>query len=333
MATLYLMEQQTWLHKENQRFVVQINKKEKREILIREINQILLFGNIQITTPAINTCLQEQIIVLFLSQSGQYNGHLWSLEANHLNLEITQIQKHRELAFQLPVCRGIVLGKILNCRQLLLRLNRKRKLKEIEEAIIGIDADLKKAEIVEDIDQLRGYEGVSASRYFPALGKLIVNPDFQFSQRHRQPPTDPVNSLLSFGYTLLFNNVLSLIIAEGLSPYFGNFHYGERKKPYLAFDLMEEFRSPIVDSLVLRLVNTPLVSSEDFEQADNDGVYLSNSARKTFLTNFENRLNQTISHPDQRSPVTYRQVIHLQVRRYKQYLLSGTPYQPFVRST
>jgi CRISPR-associated protein Cas1 len=87
------------------------------------------------------------------------------------------------------------------------------------------------------------------------LGQLIINPAFNFSLRHRQPPTDPVNSLLSFGYTLLFNNILSLIIAEGLSPYFGNLHYGEKPKPYLAFDLMEEFRSLIVDPLVLKIIN------------------------------------------------------------------------------
>lgn len=332
MATLYLMEQTAYVYKDNQRFVVQVTKEQKTELLIREIEKIMLFGNVQMSTPAINACLQENIIVLFLSEGGEYNGHLWSLEATNLNSHIVQIQKHSDLTFQLPICRAIVLGKLHNSRQLLLKLNRKHLDSEIVAAISGIESDIKKAEEVDNIDQLRGYEGIAAARYFPAFGKLITNPQFSFSQRHRQPPTDPVNSLLSFGYTILFNNVLSLIIAEGLSPYFGNFHYGEKKKTYLAFDLMEEFRSPIVDSLVLWLINKSVLSPQDFDKANNGGVYLSNSARRTFLTSMENRLNQTISHEDVESSVTYRQAIHLQIRRYKQYLISGVPYQSFIRN-
>ncbi len=114
----------------------------------------------------------------------------------------------------------------MNSRQLLLRLNRKRQVPDVAKAIAGINTDILAVDSVKNIDSLRGYEGIAAARYFPALGKLISNSAFSFSLRNRQPPTDPVNSLLSFGYTLLFNNVLSLIIAEGLSPYFGNFHYG-----------------------------------------------------------------------------------------------------------
>ena len=124
------------------------------------------------------------------------------------------------------VCQAIVRGKLMNSRQLLLRLNRKRQVPDVAKAIAGINTDILAVDSVKNIDSLRGYEGIAAARYFPALGKLISNSAFSFSLRNRQPPTDPVNSLLSFGYTLLFNNVLSLIIAEGLSPYFGNFHYG-----------------------------------------------------------------------------------------------------------
>lgn len=111
--------------------------------------------------------------------------------------------------------------------------------------------------------------------------------------------------------------MLSFIIAEGLSPYIGNFHYGERQKPYLAFDLMEEFRSPIVDSLVLNIINHCLFKPKDFDVvASTGGVYLSQSARKVFLKQFETRMNEEVSHPDLISQVTYRHAIQLQVRRY-----------------
>jgi CRISPR-associated protein Cas1 len=213
-----------------------------------------------------------------------------------------------------------------------MRLNRKRQIPKVEEAITSINSDLSYLDSVDNVDQLRGYEGAGAAQYFPALGQLITNPDFSFSQRHRQPPTDPVNSLLSFGYMLLFNNVLSLIITEGLSPYFGNFHYGEKHKPYLAFDLMEEFRSLIVDSVVLKVLNTPLLKPDDFAAGEsNGGVYLTDAARRTFITHLENRFNEMVSHQDLQSPVSYRQAIQLQIRRYKQSLLANVPYEAFLR--
>ena len=332
MATLYLTDQGTTVYKEHLRFVVGMAPGGKLEIPIREIERILVFGNIQLTTQVLGACLQEGIPVLFLSQSGYYRGHLCSLNPLHLDSEIIQIQKHKEESFQRETCRSIIRGKLLNSKQLLLRLNRKRKVAAVTQAIEGIAADLASLERVQQIDQLRGYEGIGAARYFPAWGELITNPEFSFNKRVRHPPTDPVNALLSFGYTILHNNVLSLIIAEGLSPYFGNLHYGEDRKPYLAFDLIEEFRSPIVDSLVLRVVNKNSLRPSDFEPLHSSrGIYLTQSARQTFLRQLEIQMNEEVSHPDLKSPVTYRQAIQLQIRRYKRSLVHGIAYEPFLR--
>ena len=116
---------------------------------------------------------------------------------------------------------------------------------------------------------------------------MITHPDFDWQGRNFHPPLDPVNSLLSFGYTLLFNNVFSLLLAEGLNPYLGHLHGAERQKAYLAFDLMEEFRSPIVDALVMRLVNQKTVRPSDFTwPQEHGGVYLSGPARRIFLRRF-----------------------------------------------
>ncbi|MEQ8383607.1 MAG: CRISPR-associated endonuclease Cas1 [Coleofasciculus sp. A1-SPW-01] len=324
MAAIYLIEQGTTIYKEYQRFIIYVSEKPKLEVPIREVQQILVFGNIQLSTPVMQVCLREQIAVVFLSQSGRYHGHLWSSEFRDLDQELVQVRRWGDAAFQFQVSQAIVYGKLMNSKQLLLRFNRKRKLPDVERAIIGINQDIEALEFSESLDRLRGYEGIGAARYFPALGQLITNSRFEFSLRNRQPPTDPVNSLLSFGYTLLFNNVLGFIIAEGLSPYLGNFHYGERQKPYLAFDLMEEMRSVVVDSLVLNIVNHSLFKPQDFDTVPSTGgVYLNQSARRVFLKQFETRMNEEVSHPDLQSKVTYRQAIQLQVRRYKQSLLSG----------
>lgn len=333
MATIYLIEPGTSIYKQYQRFVVHVPEKDRLEIPIREVEKILIFGNINLSTPVINACLKSQITVLFLSSSAQYQGHLWTAKATNFNTEVIQLNRQQDREFQFQVSKAIVFGKLINSKQLLLRFNRKRKVMAVKQAISGITRDLEALQTADNLDTLRGYEGIGAARYFPALGNLIINPEFNFSQRNRQPPTDPVNSLLSFGYTLLFNNVLSLILAEGISPYWGNFHYGEHKKPYLAFDLMEEFRSPIVDSLVLRIIGKSMLKKGNFEVSNsNGGVYLTNSGRRIFLKQFELQMNQKVSHPDIQSQVTYRHAIQLQVRRYRQNLFHSIPYQPFLRT-
>lgn len=121
-------------------------------------------------------------------------------------------------------------------------------------------------------------------------------------------------------------------MAEGLNLYLGNLHGAERQKAYLAFDLMEEFRSPVVDSLVLRLINQKIIRPTDFTwPKENQGVYLTNPARRIFLKHFEKRMTATVTHPDVKDPVSYRRVIHLQVQRYKRAVLSQSPYEAFQR--
>lgn len=336
MSTLYLVQQGTTLRKEQARFVV--NDKtgsEPLEVPIREVERILVFGHVQLTTQVISSCLELQIPVIFLTQAGEYKGHLWSAESADLMVETAQFQRRQEESFRLAMAREIVQGKIWNSKQLLLRLNRKRQLPEVAEAIVKLNQDLEavgQPENTATLDQIRGYEGTAAARYFPALGKLIVNPGFSLTGRNFYPPKDPMNSLLSFGYTLLYNNVLSLLLSEGLNPYLGNLHGAERPKAYLAFDLMEEFRSPIVDTLVIKLVNQKVLKPTDFTWPNAEGgIYLNEAARRVFLKRFEDRICSPTSHPDVQSQVSYRRAIQLQIQRYVKATLGNVPYQSFRR--
>ena len=335
MSTLYLVQQGTTLRKDQGRLIVQQPQESDLEILIREVEQILVFGNIQLTTQVISTCLESGIPIVFLTQLGEYKGHLWSAESNHLEIETAQFDRHRDPEFQMAIAREIVKGKLWNSKQLLLRLNRKRSIAEVGEAIAKIAeaiATVSDRAKVTTIDQLMGYEGSSAARYFPALGRLITNPGFTLTERTRRPPKDPVNSLLSFGYTLLYNNVLSLLLAEGMNPYLGNLHYSEVANRSLAFDLMEEFRSSVVDALVMRLINQKVLRPTDFSwTAEDGGIYLTDAARRVFLKNFEERISTKITHPDVKEMVSYRRAIHLQVSRYRRLLLAGQPYEAFLK--
>jgi len=333
MAILYLVRQGTAVRKEHGRFVVEIPDEENIEIPIREVERILVFGNCKLSSSTISACLGQNIPVAFLSQMGEYKGQLGSVENQDIEIERSQFQRQADANFSLELSRAVVWGKLMNSRQLLMRLNRKRKIEEVRVAIDGISTDIDNVEATDLLDSLRGYEGKAAARYFPAFGKLIQNEGFQFEKRHHRPPTDLVNSLLSFGYSLLFENVFSFIVCEGMTPYIGHFHYGDRQNAYLAFDLMEEFRSPIVDSLVLKLINTCIVKPTDFSWPTAEkGVYLTKMARRVFLKHFENRMNEAVSHPDIQGKVSYRRAIHLQVKRYKRYLLEEIAYEPFLRA-
>jgi CRISP-associated protein Cas1 len=339
MSTLYLVEQGATLRKEQGRLIVKSAGKETAgnttEIPIEEVERVLVFGNIQISTQAIGACLEAQIPVIFLSQLGEYKGHLWSSEQTNLPLESQQFRQQDDLEFKLKMARTIVAGKILNSRHLLLRLNRKRSLPEVDRAVesIGQAEEIQQQlAAMTTLEQIRGCEGAAAASYFGALGQLISNNGFSFTTRNRRPPKDPVNALLSFGYTLLLNNVLSLMLAEGLNPYLGNLHGSDRISAFLSFDLMEEFRSPIVDTLVMRLINQKILRPTDFTFPDRDGgIYLEPTPRRLFLKHFENRISTPIKYLDLAEPISYRRVIELQVRQYTRVLLAGVDYVPFRR--
>lgn len=333
MSTIYLVQQGGIISKKQGRFQFKVADQTQQDIPVREISKMLLYGNIHLTTPVISTCLYNQISVVFLSQSGKYKGHLWSADGGEITSEFAQFERRQDEAFCLETTRVIVRAKLQNSKQLLLRFNRKRRIDAVAEAIEGINTDLRKVAVGQTVDQLRGYEGSSAARYFPALGALIMPEGFEMVRRTRRPPTDPINALLSFGYTLLYNNVLSFILVEGLTPYLGNLHRSDRKETHLAFDLMEAFRSPIVDSMVLRLVNQGIITPEDFQPpAEKGGVYLVDAARRQFLQHFESRISDLTAYPNRVEQVEYRRAIQLQVQDYKRSLVSPTPYTPFLRA-
>ncbi len=336
MSTLYLVQQGTTVRKVQSRFVIQPTEQSEQASLsvpIRDVDRLLVFGNIHLTTSAISSCLESHVPVMFLTQTGRYKGHLWSAEQTRFTSEIAQFSQYQNAEFQLEMARSIVRGKLLNSKQFLLRLNRKRKLEAVTTAIAGLNRDLNAIAQVDNLESLRGYEGIAASRYFSAFGALITGSEFRFEGRNRRPPTDPVNSMLSFGYTLLFNNVLSLILTEGLHPYLGNLHRSDRAEPHLAFDLMEEFRSAIVDSLVMTLVNRRMVKPDDFQAPDSEGgVYLTDAARRSFLKQFETRMETQVSHPRVQDRVSYRYAIQLQIRQYQRCVMNAGQYVPFLRA-
>jgi CRISP-associated protein Cas1 len=175
-----------------------------------------------------------------------------------------------------------------------------------------------------------GYEGAGAASYFGVLGACIDNPDFVWVGRSKRPPGDPMNAMLSFGYQVVWNHLLSLIELQGLDPYAACLHQGSERHPALASDLIEVFRAPIVDSLVLYLVNRRMIDAHaDFEFPVAGGCYLNESGRKKFLTALIQRLEERVQvTPESVGPRW--EVLNRQVKVFRQFITQVSPtYEPY----
>lgn len=175
-----------------------------------------------------------------------------------------------------------------------------------------------------------GFEGAGAAQYFSAFGECLRHPDFVFTGRTRRPPGNPVNAMLSFGYQILWNHLLALIEIQGLDPYQASLHQGSERHAALASDLIEEFRAPLVDSLVLRLVNCHEIDAhQDFVYRDG-GCFLNELGRRKYLKAFLRRMEESIQ-TDSHLKTPRWDLLTQQVKAYKQFVynpsLSYLPYR------
>lgn len=332
LRTLYIMEQGAELGKEYERFIVRKKDTAPIEVPAIKVDQILIFGNVRITTPAMQFCLIEDIPIVLLSSRGQYYGVVESAKSDQVTLHARQFARVADPNFALGFSRGVVRGKLVNTRTLLLRQGRRTEDPDIQAAASEIEGLIGRIAEGSTLDELRGLEGAGAARYFSVWPKLL-GPEWGFTARRRQPPPDPVNSLLSFGYTLLFYNVYAMLRARGLHPHVGIYHALRPGHPALCSDLMEEFRAPIVDATVLTLIHRRQVSPADFVLPAEPGLpcLLTDAARKRVTHAFEQAMNRPVSHPDAGERCDYRRAIALQAERVIAYLRDeAKPYTPFL---
>lgn len=329
--TLYIQEQGTVLARQGERLVVKKGDDVLLEVPAAKVDQILVFGRCAITTPAMIFCLEEEIPVVLLSSRGRYYGLLDSPVGDRVSLHRQQFARAEDPAFCLATAKSIVRGKLANCRVLLQRHQRRKGVGAVKAAIADIDAIMRRLGEAETLDEVRGHEGNGAARYFDAFAHLI-QPDLGFTRRVRRPPTDPVNSLLSLGYTLCFYNLYGLIRGRGLHPYVGHLHAMRDRHPALASDLVEEFRAPIVDSLVLYLMNAKILTAADFYRPTVDppgACLLRDHGRKTFLEHFERKMGTAVTHPHTGETADWRRAMDLQVAQMRQWIVGEiNGYQP-----
>ncbi|NJK36254.1 MAG: CRISPR-associated endonuclease Cas1 [Oscillatoriales cyanobacterium SM2_2_1] len=322
MNTLYISQQGSTVSLHQESLIVKLGSSQSSPVGLPTLEQVLIFGNSHITTPAIRACLNRMIPVVFLSRLGYCYGRLLSIERGYRQL--SRYQQELSLGDRLPAVHNILRSKIQNCRVLLLRYQRRRETTAFNETLSTLAHFHSQIPQTYDLDQLRGLEGAAAAAYFRAFSDCLTHPDFPFEGRSRRPPANPVNALLSFGYQVLWNHLLTLIEVQDLDPYFACLHESNSRHPALASDLIEEFRAPIVDSLVLAAINGRQVNRDtDFEYRDG-GCFLNDRGRKLYLRLFLQRMEAPIG------DYPRWHILNQQVKRYKQFVYNPAQgYQPY----
>lgn len=331
MTTLYITDQGSYLKAQRHQFQIFYQRELRCKVPVNQVSHIVLFGCCNITHGAVRLALSRRIPLLYLSQRGRYFGRLETEGQAKVNYLSQQVKRAEDPQFTRFQAENIVRAKLSNSRMLLMRLNRRRGHSSVKKAISDIAKLRENLPLAQTMDELRGYEGKAATVYFQALGSLFQEP-FTFEKRTKRPPTDPVNSLLSLGYTLLSQNMHSFVEAMGLHTHFGNLHVPRNNHPALVSDLIEEFRAPLVDSLVVYLINKKIFTPEDFTPADErKGVYLHPDSLKKFLKHWEEKLHSDITHPYTQYKVSLRRCLELQVREYIACLMGDTDgYRPMI---
>lgn len=327
MATLYLREQGSVLRRVGERLVVTKDHERLEDVPIIHVEQVVVMGNIQVTTPAVALLLQREVDVVFLSSRGKFRGRLMTTGSRFAKLRHLQLRLMGDQKKTLAIARAIVAAKLSNQAHLLRTLGAIR-------AVRGIRSDVQKAQRASNVDSLRGHEGAAGARYFAALRSLIPAA-WGFERRIYHPPTDRVNAMLSLGYTLLLKDATAAVQLVGLDPFLGFFHAIDYGRPSLVLDVMEPFR-PLVDEMVLQIIREGTIKREDFRppREKDRAVLLTEDACSRYFRAYEQQIQRRATCPPRGKRTTHHRCLELQARQLAQVVLgSRTTFQPFKMGT
>lgn len=363
MPTLYLTQEYALVRRDGEdSLLVQIPEKQekngkvlsparKERIPLIKIDEVVVVGEITLTTSAMHLLLERDIEITFLGHYGQFKGRLSPPFSKNAILRMAQYRAHQDMPTRCELARRFVIGKLMNQRTMLQRNQRRQSDTEMQQAIeqistlmhqlgtLSLDATRISTRLASGdnrvsgtpLETILGMEGAGSAAYFRCFGKLLNDPkQWPFPGRVKRPPTDPVNALLSFGYSLLTNKVASAVQLVGFDHFVGYLHSAVYGRPALALDLMEEFRPIIVDSIVLNMLNHRMLTPQDF--VSELGAYrLKDEKRSVFFTKLDDRLNEEVEHPLFGYKTTYRRSIELQTRLLAKYLTGEIDRYPPLR--
>lgn len=286
---------------------------------LHQLNAVYLYGPIQVSAQALTALMEHAVPVSYFSAAGRFIGMAGGLPLSGVDARMGQYRMWSMPDKRLALASEIVRSKIHNQRVILMRNGK------APESVLRELARLRDSCISQkELGALRGVEGMAAALYFSHFSSMLKGDfGFSFNGRNRRPPRDPVNALLSLGYSVLSKELTGIAHTVGLDPFLGFFHSPRYGRPALALDMMEEFRPLIVDSVVITLINRGEVSPADFVETSR-GTMLKDSGRRQFWRAWTRRLDTEISHPMFGYRMSYRRMLEVQMRQLWRFCRNDT---------
>ncbi len=333
---LYVTTERARCSLDGETVVVKVENAVRLRVPIHHLEGVVMFGATYMTPECMGTLAEAGVAVAYLSFSGRFLARVEGLPGGSVTLRRAQHRAADSSERSLAIARAFVIGKLASERAFLRRKARESGEDDASTSAIAEQAELlsalaRSAASVADLDALRGTEGAGARAYFSVFDRFLSGgPKFLFAGRSRRPPRDRVNSLLSFGYALLMRDCATAAASVGLDPAVGYLHEDRPGRLGLALDLMEELRVPVVDRLVVSLINRGQLKANDIVERPDGGFELTNSGRKTFLSAYQQAKNVELVHGFLSQDTTWGLVPHLQARLLARVLRGDLDeYPPF----
>jgi CRISPR-associated protein Cas1 len=336
LNTLFITTDGAYLCKDGQAVAVRIQKETRLRVPLHNLDGVMCFGRVGVSPQLMGACANQGVSVSFLSSTGRFHAAVVGFSPGNVVLRRQQYRLADDPVASATAARCIILGKLANCRTLLLRAARDTseplRAERLRQIANRLNANLIDVKSANSVERLRGLEGEAAASYFEAFNHLTNDADgFTYTRRSRRPPLDPLNALLSFVYALLAHDARSACEAVGLDAAVGYLHEDRPGRPGMALDLMEEFRPYIADRLVLSLINRRQVAARNFETLETGAVHMNDSTRKAILIAYQERKQETTTHPFLGEKTSVGLLIHLQARLMARWIRGDLDvYPPFV---
>ena len=327
MTNIYITKQGSILRHSDKSLIIEYQKEKVEQIPLLYVDRILIFGNIQVTTQTIGLLLENGIDLSFFSYRGKLKGNLCSNKSKNVFVRLAQVEKFKDKNFKISLIREIVRGKLNNQLKLVKKYSYYYEKEDFSSEIKTIEKVTEELDNRIEVDELMGLEGAGSVAYFKFFSKVMKG-DFVFEGRKYYPSTDPINAMLSLGYTMITNEISGLLEANSFDPYIGFFHgirYGRQSLP---LDLVEEFRQPVVDNFTLKLINKKVFTKVDFEINNDGSCYFTEASLKTYFSKYEDLMNKIVK-DDNSGEKNYRDFFKRQVERLSKVLMNNEKYQAF----
>ena len=303
LNTLYITSPGKYLSLDGENIVVSEKDEEVTRVPLHNLEAVVTFGYTGASPALMGACAERNISLSFLTPSGRFLARVTGSQWGNILLRREQYRIAGSPEKSLKIARNFIVGKLYNSKWVIERVCRDYPMRVDVEKLRSVSAKLSGAVIeakgAASADFLRGIEGKAASDYFSVFDDMILQQktDFAFSGRSRRPPLDPINAMLSFAYTLLTGMCSSALETVGLDPYEGFFHTERPGRASLSLDLVEELRSVMADRFVLTLINKRIADPSCFIKKESGAVIMTDSFRKTFLSQWQSKKQEVITHP------------------------------------